>query len=243
MRVLKSWLLWVLVCTTAAQAQDTATIARDNSAVFRADKIAAVTTWKERSVPDTTLKRLRSDDAFWYANANLKKKAAAPGKEAGSFWQKLFAQAWFYNLLWAIIIVSFVAVIVVFLLKSNISLFQKKAAVIRENNLSEPAEDIFSIDYDKALRDAVAANDLPAAIRFQYLHTLTVLCAKKLIHYSSEHTNADYLLQLQHTPYYGGFKKLTRHFEYAWYGKFAVTSPMYEAIAQDFATFKNSMGV
>lgn len=242
MRVLKSWLLLVLVISVTAQAQDTSTqVEPTPDSVFQSKQSTGVR-WQERSVPDSTLQRLRSDKAFWYANAALKKKENVQ-TNTPSFWQWLFGQRWLYHLLWAVMIGSFSVVLFIFLLKSNISLFQKKAVALPETGASENPETIFSIDYKRELEAAVHAGDFAAAIRLHYLQTLAGLSTKKVLQYKEEYPNSAYLQQLQQAPCYADFKKLTLHFEYAWYGKLPVSPQVYHAVAQEFLTFKQRMGL
>jgi hypothetical protein len=89
----------------------------------------------------------------------------------------------------------------------------------------------------------VALKNFRLAVRLQYLQTLVLLSGKGLLQYKEESTNSDYLMQVYATPYYGPFKKLTRHFEYVWYGQFEVGPDAYRNIETDFTTFKNSMDV
>lgn len=241
MRFLKSWALLLLIVTATAQAQDTTFAEKDTGSFFHADPKTGVVQNGKR-LPESTLQRLRSDEAFWYANADLKKKAATE-KSNASFWQWLFRQTWFFNLIWTVIIGSFIAVIFLFLMKSNISLFRKTARTIAADADPATLQNIFSIDYNIARNEALAQHDFQLAIRLHYLQTLTFLSKEKKVQYKEEYTNSDYLRQLQQTPHYGDFKKLTHHFEYAWYGKFQITPQAYQTIAQDFTTFKHNMGI
>jgi hypothetical protein len=242
MRVLKRLLVLLFLNSITAQGQDTAfRVEPAVDSVFHADPSTGVT-WQDRTVPDSTLQRLHHDDAFWYANADFKKKAEAQSSNT-SFWQWLFRQGWLYHLLWFLIIVSFVVVIFIFLLKSNIALFRKKATPISKDNTATSTETIFTINYARALKEAVSANDFATAIRLQYLQTLAALSIKKQIRYKEEYPNSTYLQQLQQSPYYEDFKKLTRHFEYAWYGKFPIPPHVYNAVAQEFVTFKQDMDI
>jgi hypothetical protein len=224
---------------------DTTVSDAGTSTTFSFDTISGVTALeaRERIIPDTVLQRLRSDEAFWYANADIKK--AVPVKKEGSWWrlQDWFAQEWFRGLLWAIITGAFAAVLFLFLLRSDIRLFRKPAAVIERAEEAVLSNDIFSIDYSAELKKAIAQNNLRLAVRLHYLETLALLAGKSLLQYKEESTNSDYLLQVYSTPHYAPFKKLTRHFEYTWYGQFEVGPEAYRNIESDFTTFKNSMAI
>jgi hypothetical protein len=215
------------------------------SSTFLFDTVSGPTAMeaRERIIPDTVLQRLRSDEAFWYANADIKKESSV--KQEGSRWrlQGWFAQEWFRGLLWAIIISAFAAVLFLFLLRSDIRLFRKPAATVESEEEAFISKDIFSIAYEAELQNAVALKNFRLAVRLQYLQTLVLLSGKGLLQYKEESTNSDYLMQVYATPYYGPFKKLTRHFEYVWYGQFEVGPDAYRNIETDFTTFKNSMDV
>jgi hypothetical protein len=233
----------VVVETTSAF--DTTVADAGTSTTFSFDTISGATAMeaRERIIPDTVLQRLHSDEAFWYANADIKKAVSV--KKEGSQWrlQDWFAQEWFRGLLWAIIIGAFAAVLFLFFLRSDIRLFRKPAATIESGEEAALSKDIFSIDYAAELKNAIAQNNLRLAVRLHYLETLALLAGKGILQYKEESTNSDYLLQVYPTPHYAVFKKLTRHFEYAWYGQFEVGPEAYRNIETDFATFKNSMAI
>jgi hypothetical protein len=62
---------------------------------------------------------------------------------------------------------------------------------------------------------------------------------KGIIDYKQTRTNNDYVMQLYGTTYYKDFSKLTRHFEYTWYGQFPLSEEGFASMRNDFDTFKN----
>jgi hypothetical protein len=186
-----------------------------------------------RPISDTTLRRVRNDDAYWYANLPPKKPLPRP-KEQKSFFDK----DWVRTLLWILIVACFVGALIWYLSSSNIRLFRKASPpLVMEEDLPM-SEDIFSLDYDKALRDALAAGNYRLAIRLLYLGTLKDLSERGRITYTQEKTNSDYLSQLYNTPYYRSFFRLTRDFEYSWYGQFSITGDTFAVVQKEFADFK-----
>jgi hypothetical protein len=135
---------------------------------------------------------------------------------------------------------GFVAILLWFLVASDIQLFRKPSPVIdREEEEEElSTENIFDIDYEQALNKAVASSNYRLAIRLLYLQTLKDLTMRNLIQYKQERTNNDYLMQLFQTAIYKDFFRLTRNFEYAWYGQFPVSSGSFELIRNEFVAFK-----
>lgn len=195
-----------------------------------------------RQVPSARVQEMKEDDAFWYANtAREKKKEKAPPNL--SFWEGIGRKPWFKVLIWLLIGGAFIAIIILFLSSSNISLFRKRERKMeQEGEEGEPEEDIFSMDHDREIRRAEESGDLRRAIRYHYLATLKSLAQKDLIRYRHESTDSDYLRQLGGTEHYRDFGRLTRHFQYAWYGKFSVAPPLYKMIGEEFSQFKKRLG-
>lgn len=195
-----------------------------------------------RRVPSSNVDRLKNDDAFWYANAarerKQQKKTSSP-----SAMQRVGNKAWFKVLVWLLIGGAFIAIIILFLRSSNISLFRKKQVTIdSKEEEGEFEEDIFSMDHEREIRRAEEQGDLRKAIRYLYLRTLKDLAQKNLIHYRHESTDSDYLRQLEQTDHYRDFGRLARHFQYAWYGKFSVAPALYKMVGEDFSNFKKRLG-
>lgn len=105
----------------------------------------------------------------------------------------------------------------------------------------QPTEDIFEMNFEKEIQKAVAEKNFRLAVRLLYLRTLRDLSDKNLISYTHEKTNADYLFQLAGTSYYKSFFRLTRDFEYTWYGQFELSQENFSFIQNDFSSFKQQL--
>ena len=243
MRFLKTGfgLLFYVVSYTAL-AQDNLGSVNDSATLFPADKADHSLVLNPRTIPDTTLQHLYSDDAFWYANTSKKKKTESDSKQ-GSFLQWMAQQTWLFKALWFLMIGSVSAVLLLFLIKSDVRLFHKKAMPIDALEEDALPNDLFTIDYEREQQIAASQHDFRLAVRYHYLQVLVLLASSNKIEYKREFTNRDYLQQLRDTTQYAAFKKVTQHFEYAWYGKFAISPAAFEAIEKDFKTFKSSMGI
>ncbi|MDQ6610593.1 MAG: hypothetical protein M3Y85_12315 [Bacteroidota bacterium] len=192
---------------------------------------------EEKKVPAKLFDNLKSDEDYWYANlAPHKKKDAVqpPGKT-------LFDEVWFNNLFWLFIILSFITVVIWYLMSSNIQLFRKASKNIFVEEESDRIEDIFSLNFDNEIARSSASKNYRLAVRFWYLYMLKQLSEKNLINYSNEKTNSDYLNTLSGGVYYKDFFKLTRNFEYIWYGQFPLSEEGYSLLQKEFASFKNSL--
>jgi len=184
-----------------------------------------------RHVPGRVIDSLKNDNAFWYANARLnKKKQESPVVNGTPTWLKVSV--------WIVVVGSFLAALIWYLVSSNILIFAKtRKQIISESEDGEIPENIFSINYQREIERAISAPNYRLAIRLMFLRLLRNLSSKNVIHYKPGRTNFEYLSQLSSTRYYNDFFRLTRNYEYAWYGKFDVTADAFVIIKNDFENF------
>jgi hypothetical protein len=188
----------------------------------------------KRTVDAKQLDSLHKDEDFWYVDKAHRKKQK-PKKEQSSSAKT----NWLQPLIWILMIGGFIAVLFWFLWSSDVRLFRKPPQKTSREEVVE--EDIFEIDYDKAIKDAIASGNFRVAVRLGYLQLLKELSERNIIRYSQQLTNSDYVMQLYGTNYYPDFFRITRHFEYAWYGGFNVSSAAYEKISSDLGHFKSKL--
>ena len=186
-----------------------------------------------RKLPDSVMKHLREDEAFWYVNEVFKKKQQRQGKSFTS-------HPVFQTLLWLAIIVGFATFLIMYLSNSNVGLFRKSSNItIKEDNVD--TNDIFSINYQREIDKAVGMSNYRLAVRLMFLRLLKNLSDKNIIQYKQDSTNFDYLLQLQPTGMYADFFKLTRNYEYSWYGQFDIDKEKFDVIKNDFDKFERKI--
>ena len=198
-----------------------------------------------RKLPPGYAGELKKDGDFWYAGKDFRKKearkkeAALPRQDYVPFMQR----TWVQTLLWIIIIGGFAYAIMWYLMDRNAGLFRRRDQAVdaAEELPGDLPEDIFAISYQREIEKALAAGQYRMAVRLQYLRTLKSLSEKELIAYKQDKTNLDYLMELSSRPYYPAFFRLTRHFEYSWYGQFAVNGEIYRQIETEFRTFEKQI--
>lgn len=193
---------------------------------------------KERTINDSALSKIKQDEAFWYAN--IKPVRRQPDGKL-PFWMQLVSQDWFRLMIWLVIAGGFAAVLIWYLASLNVSLFKKTPRHLAAPPAMEEAADIYHIDYDSEIANAVHQQNYRLAIRLHYLQLLKNLSQQNIIQYHSGSTNADYIQQLATTHYYKDFFRLTRHFEYSWYGQMNISNKVYAAVQHDFETFKQQL--
>ena len=188
-----------------------------------------------RHVPAAVVDSLKNDDAFWYANANLKKKKTQDETSRAT-------PKWVNISVWVIVIVGFVAALIWYLASSNVLIFAKRRKQINPAAEDEQvSEDIFSINYQREIEKAITGENYRLAIRLMFLKLLKSLSDNNIIQYRQERTNVEYLSQLFSTAYYQDFFRLTRNYEYAWYGKFDVSREAFRIIKVDFENFERQI--
>lgn len=197
--------------------------------------------YKERNVSDSALKKMQQDDDFWYANAVFNKEKKKE-KNQGAY-VPLGQRTWFQTMIWIIIVGGFVTFLIMYLAGTEVGLFRKKSVPVNSKEEEEEMpEDIFAINYQKEIDKAAAQGNYRLAVRLMFLRLLKHMSEKNVINYKQDKTNLDYLMHLYSTRYYHDFFRITRHYEYSWYGKFEVSSDAYHQISKEVLQFENLLG-
>ena len=135
----------------------------------------------------------------------------------------------------------FVALLIWLLSGSNISLFRRSPNDI-ETGEEAAEENIFELNFEKEIQAAVASGNYRLGVRLMYLQVLRRMADRGIIRYTAEKTNSDYIFELASTKYYRDFARLTRNFDFIWYGKFPISPDSFSVLQKDFSSFKQSLG-
>jgi hypothetical protein len=190
---------------------------------------------KQRRLPEGYTEKLKKDKNFWYADADIKKndKKQTPADKINYI--PLGQRTWVKTLLWLIIIGGFAAALMWYLAGSEVGLFRKKQVPVdASDETDEMPQDIFAINYQKEIDKAAAQGNYRLAVRMMFLRLLKNLSDKNIINYRQDKTNLDYLTEMYASAYYSDFFRLTRHYEYSWYGKFDISYEAYQLIADEY---------
>ncbi len=191
-----------------------------------------------RSVPDSLVEKMKSDREFLYANdPNFWKKEPPPDPgplfKLIDWMSKSALMRWIlYLFLGAVIIFALYQIMVV----NDFFIFSRKK---KGGDGSEdiPPEELASRNLDDMLNRAMAAGDYRLATRLLYFKTLQFLHSRNIIQLNAKSTNQDYIRQTQKTNRGNHFRQLTRIYEYAWYGEYAVSEQQFEQIHKNFNSF------
>lgn len=221
----------------------------NNQTLYTTNKIA------QRHLVDNDVKQLKNQKDFWYVpaiekiEARLKTDAAfrdsllKAGNNAITDENKkdFTQQTWFHFIVWFIIISVFLGAIIYFLLQNKISFFSKEAASSSQSLKTDAHEDIFNLAYQDRIKKAETEQNYRVAVRLIFLQTLKLLSDTNHIKYQPDYTNLNYLQQLHLSNLYNDFSKVTRSYEYVWYGKFEISSEAYAVVKKDFLMLQNKI--
>jgi hypothetical protein len=191
-----------------------------------------------RSVPDSTVERMKREKAFAYANDPAywikQKKVYRKG-----FWDYVFdfftsseVRFIFYTLLVGLAIFVLYRIIVV----NELLVFKGSK---NSRGLSEEAgtAEADRNTVDAKIQEAIDQKNFQMAVRYLFLKTLYILNDKDWIQFHPEATNNQYLNQMSGHKQNKDFRFLTRVYEYIWYGKFQITEEQFSLVHNSFKTF------
>lgn len=236
------------------------------NAKFYSEQPFAAQKFSAKTLAPQLIDSLKKDKDFWYANAVEKFKAkqkaylhfvdsvkrvnkdqAEPASKPDENFEDDSPRIIYigpvvqYILLGAAILI-FLGALVYFLSSNKVGFFAPSNKNIDEQpEETDLGENIFILPYQDLLNKAIKDKNYRLATRILYLQTLKLLSENGIIRFKPDSTNIHYLMQLNNTSYYNDFFKVTRHYEYVWYGKFDVTPEMYEKISQDFSTMQKKI--
>jgi hypothetical protein len=193
-----------------------------------------------RIVSKEKLEEMRKHKGMWYVNVEPEKNE--PKKPVRGTYIPITKRTWFQTFLWILIIASFAACLMIYLAGNRVGLFRRRSKENEEGQHDEEMpEDIFAINYEREIEKCEREGNFRMAVRLQFLRTLKKFAERNIIAYSQEKTNFDYLVQMHPTTYYAGFSRVTRAYEYTWYGKFSITEANYRSIRRDFEQLDSRM--
>ena len=197
----------------------------------------AMTPIEWREIPDSVKNNLKQNEDFWYVSQRSKEAR----KESVQTTRSFSESKTFQTILWFIVILGFAAFIMMYLTNSNVRLFRRTNQRFNIDDEDVDTDDIFAINYNREIEKAAGAGNYRLAIRLMFLRLLKNLSEKNIIQYKHDRTNFDYLLQLVSTKYYNDFFRLTRNYEYSWYGQFPVSEEAYKVIKKEYERFDPGM--
>lgn len=200
----------------------------------------------DRYIPDNDWQRLTDDPDFRYTEPESEVRKVQPQQE--SAWLRFFGAI--FNFLASgagkVIIFGLVALLVVYLIVRAVQLqgnifFSKKDKKLPVEAADELSDDYIPASWEQVIEEAARTGNYRLAVRHSYRYLLHLLRERELIQYQTAKTNYQYAYELAGTSLYQPFMQLTRGYEYAWYGGFAIARERFEAYYEQFNGIKNDL--
>lgn len=218
------------------EAQDTA-LAKMDSSELQESVNPVQDSFFMRQVPDSVLFAVKKQRIFAYANDPdyWVKKTYKPSAFDRLLYY-LFNHDWIKWIFYALLGILLGYALFRILQATRLNLFFTQQGKRQEKRKAEAEKE----DWATLLADAEAKGEYRLAIRYHFLQTLQLLQEKNMLHGHPETTNQEYLDQLRGKQGFDSFSQLTRIYEYAWYGGFNITEPIYRQAAGLFQSFQES---
>ncbi len=156
----------------------------------------------------------------------------SPVYSGSAFFNSGFAKGLFW-----LLAVCFIAV-VVYLLFFKDGFFKGNTRSIpaaAENK--EDADLAPGADMDTLIANALRNGNYRLAVRYQYLKCLHRLCDRNILQFAADKTNYQYVQEIGNAALRNDFAGLTLHYEYVWYGEFAIDEIIYKKLETGFTAF------
>jgi len=200
-----------------------------------------------RKIPAQNLAAYKQDKSFQYRQ-QVTEGMSLWERFWQYFWQKVNELMQQKGVEIAMKVLMYVAPVLIFIFAILRFIGMEKVMLwISANKINNPAfsiseDNIYGIDFSQALEDAVSQGRYRDATRLHYLKTLRLLADKGRINWTKQKTNIDFARDLGGSELAHSFADITRLYEYAWYGEFAVSEPEYIHVRDYFNHFEKQIG-
>ncbi len=109
-------------------------------------------------------------------------------------------------------------------------------------SLSEDEHIIKNEDIQQLIQKAIAEKNYRLAIRYYYLNILKSMSNKEIISWEIQKTNYDYLNEIKALELKQPFTKITRLYDYVWYGDFGIDEPSFLKAQANFSDLHKKLG-
>ncbi|SHI56207.1 protein of unknown function [Mesonia phycicola] len=107
--------------------------------------------------------------------------------------------------------------------------------------LSEEEKIIYTEDIQQLVQTALQNKQYRLAVRYSYLLVLKNLKDKEIIDYQFQKTNHDYLAEISSAQLNQHFQKVTKVYDFVWYGDFPISESEYKIAEKEFTAFQNQL--
>lgn len=108
-------------------------------------------------------------------------------------------------------------------------------------NLQKEEELVKRADISSLINQAISEENYRLAVRYLYLKSLRLLDQNEYISYRFQKTNEDYINEIKETGIKEQFTKITRLYDFIWYGDFQLSKERFEKVDREFTEMENSL--
>ena len=108
-------------------------------------------------------------------------------------------------------------------------------------NLQKEEELVQSADISALIQEAIQKEDYRLAVRYLYLKSLQELDQNEFISYKFQKTNEDYINEIEQPKINRQFTKITRLYDFIWYGAFQLSKARFKKVQAEFVEMENSL--
>ncbi|SKB81787.1 protein of unknown function [Salegentibacter holothuriorum] len=108
-------------------------------------------------------------------------------------------------------------------------------------NLQKEEELVRKADISSLINQAISEENYRLAVRYLYLKSLRLLDQKEYISYKFQKTNEDYINEITKPEIKEQFTKITRLYDFIWYGDFQLSKERFEKVDREFTEMENSL--
>lgn len=195
-------------------------------------RVKPQTTRSQRNRSDGSGERKKKEDEYKPVEVDQSSGGSMFSLGGGGFLQYVFAAL-------AIIAIVFLIVMLVgkdaFISNKKI----KKGAEFDLENMDE--DELRESDLMKWLRKSLENKNYKLGLRIYYLMVIKELVELGWIKWQKEKTNGQYLREMRKRPNYKAFFRLTRIFEYVWYGDKQVKEASFNKVSGEFKDFLSGL--
>lgn len=195
-----------------------------------------------RKISDERWSQVKQDKDFIYRyeQPEVKPETKAPKKSNTPFLVRIFSSGVFKFILSMLALGLVLYIIYKIVENSQFNYFKRQAIPVGLSN--DSAKNTGSTDDLEALLQlALQKNDYRSAVNLMYRQTIHQLHERQLIDIEPDKSNWAYVQEYsKHRPD-KEFAKLTRYFDYIWYGAFSVNEETFKQIHTSFARFNNAL--
>lgn len=151
------------------------------------------------------------------------------------------ALATFLRILPYLLLALLLFILIRFFMNANTSASENGAQQKAYVGLSEEEHIIKNEDIQALIQKALNNKDYRLAVRYYYLYMLQLMSEKEVIEWQLQKTNHDYENEIQKPDLKKAFGKITRLYDYVWYGDFDIDEMQYQKAEIIFSTVQKSL--